>query len=103
MRDERRARAEKIAEDEARERALEELAQRMHIDIDDPIRKPIDVSGVIEALVPKSIVRRGLGDARPDVDDGRRAIVLRTRRSDDEPRRPKRKRGRRRGANDPPE
>jgi hypothetical protein len=103
VRGERRERAEQIAEDEAREHALEELAQRVRIEIDDPTRKPIKVSGVIEALVPKSIVRRGLGDARPDLDDGRRAIVLRTRPQDDEPRKAKRKRGRRRGANDPPE
>ena len=100
VRDERRARAEKIAEDEALERELEALAQRVRLEGEDPIRKPIDVSGVIDALAPKAIVRRGLGDPRPDVDDGRRAIVLRTRLRGDEP---KRRRGRRRGANDPPE
>jgi hypothetical protein len=105
VRDERRARAEKIAEDEELERGLEELAQRVRLDVEDPMRKPIDVSGVIDALAPKSIVRRGLGDERPDVDDGPRAIVLRTRTPEDEPKRtPKRRRRRRRrGANDPPE
>ena len=102
VRNERRARAETIAVDEALEHELEVLAQRTRIDVEDPIRKPIDVAGVIDALTPKSIVRRGLGDERPDVDDGPRAIVLRTR-PHDAPRKPKRKRRRRRGANDPPE
>ena len=103
VRDERRARAERIVEDEELEHGLEVLAQRMRIDVEDPIRKPIDVSGVIDALAPKSIVRRGLGDARPDVDDGPRAIVLRTRPQKEEHRQQKRtRRRRRRGANDPP-
>ena len=72
------------------------------LDVEDPMRKPIDVSGVIDALAPKSIVRRGLGDPRPDVNDGPRAIVLRSRPRDGE-HTPKRRRRRRRRANDPPE
>jgi hypothetical protein len=102
VRNERRARAGKIAEDEAMERGLEELAQRVRLDVEDPIRRPIDVSGVIDGLMPNAIVRRGLGDERPDVGDGPRAIVLRTRAREDSSRKPKRKRRRRRGANDPP-
>lgn len=102
VRDERRAKAETIAQDEALERELEERAQRVRVDVDDPIRKPIDVSGMLDALAPRSILRRGLGDPRPEVGDGPRAIVLRTR-PKDELRLPKRKRRRRRGTNDPPE
>jgi hypothetical protein len=112
VRDERRARAEQIAEDEALERDLEDLARRVRLDVDmdldERTRKPIDLSGVIEALDPHAVVRRELGDERPDVDDGPRTIVLRTRPPEDEPRKPKRKkrrcrRGRGRGANDPPQ
>ena len=105
VREERRARAETSANGEALERELEALAQRVRIDVEDPIRKPIDVSAVIDALAPKSIVRRGLGDERPDVDEGPRTIVLRTRPQDDERRKPRKlkRRRRRRGANDPPE
>ena len=103
VREERRTRVETIADDEALERELEVRAQRVRIDVEDPIRKPIDVSGVMDALAPKSIVRRDLGDERPDVDDGPRTIVLRTRAQEDERRKEKRKRRRRRrGANDPP-
>jgi hypothetical protein len=110
--DERRARAEQIAEDEALERDLDELARRVRIDVDldldERTRKPIDLSGVIEALDPDAVVRRELGDERPDVDDGPRTIVLRARPPEDEPRKRKRKkrrrrRGRGRGANDPPQ
>ena len=50
---------------------LAKLAQRVRLEVQDPLRKPIDVSGVIDALTPKSIVRRGLGDARPDVGEDR--------------------------------
>jgi hypothetical protein len=112
VRDERRARAEQIAEDEALERDLEELARRVRIDVDmdldERTRRPIDFSGVIEALDPDAVVRRELGDERPDVDDGPRTIVLRARPPEDEPRKRKRKkrrrrRGRGRGANDPPQ
>jgi hypothetical protein len=112
VRDERRARAEQIAEDEALERDLDELAQRVRIDVDldldERTRKPIDLSGVIEAIDTDAVVRRELGDERPDVDDGPRTIVLRTRPPEDEPRKRKRKkrrrrRGRGRGASDPPQ
>jgi hypothetical protein len=77
------------------------------LDLDERTRKPIDLSGVIEALDP-DVVRRELGDERPDVDDGPRTIVLRARPPEDEPRKRKRKkrrrrRGRGRGANDPPQ
>ena len=100
VREERRARAEKIAEEEDFERELEEMAGRVRVAFDpkDPLRKPVDVSGVIDALTPTKVVRRGLGESRPRADEGGRAVVLRTREAQ-----PSRKRRRRRGANDPPE
>ncbi len=90
-------------------RARSARARRVRIDValdvDERTRKPTDLSGVIEALDPDVVVRRALGDERPDVDDGPRTIVLRTRPPKDEPRKPKRKKRRRRrgrGADDPP-
>ncbi|MCB9612791.1 MAG: hypothetical protein H6722_10110 [Sandaracinus sp.] len=96
VRAERRARAARIAEDDAFERELEALQQRVRVM--DPNRKASGMGALLEPLAPSNVTRRELGDARPDVGEKGRAIVLRTRE------RPKpRRRRRRRRNNDPPE
>lgn len=102
VRDERRARAEQIAQDEAFERDLDDVARRVRVDLDQQTREPLDLSEMFDAFEPTLVARRGLGEDRPDVDDGPRAIVLRTRPREDAPRKKQRRR-RRRGANDPPQ
>ncbi|MCB9883816.1 MAG: hypothetical protein H6834_18655 [Planctomycetes bacterium] len=96
VRAERRARAERIAEDEAFERELEALRQRVRAM--DPTREPSGLEGMLAPLAPSKVVRRELGDKRPDAEEKGRAIVLRTRE-----RQAPRPRRRRRRNNDPPE
>jgi len=105
VRDARRERARELAEHEDLYRELEDEARRLRVIDVDPLEKPALKPSVGDATEPKSIVRRGLDDARVTKTEGQRVIVLRTRDAEagkKSKRRRRRRRGRGRGANDPP-
>ena len=101
-REKRRERARELAEHEDLERTLEDQARRVRvIDVEPP--KKLLKPNVDETPEPKSIVRRGLDDARVTKTEGQRVIVLRTRDAEAGKKSKRRRRRRRgRGANDPP-
>ena len=88
-------------EHEDLERRLEDQARRVRvIDVEPP--KKLLKPNVDETPEPKSIVRRGLDDARVTKTEGQRVIVLRTRDAEAGKKSKRRRRRRGRGANDPP-
>jgi hypothetical protein len=101
VRETRRERARELAEHEDLERTLEDEARRVRVIDVEPPKKPALKPNVDDTSEPKSIVRRGLDDARVSKTEGQRVIVLRTRDAK-AGKRAQRRRRRRRGANDPP-
>ena len=101
VREKRRERARELAEHEDLERTLEDEARRVRVIDVDLMKKPAPNPNVDGTPEPKSIVRRGLDDARVTKTEGQRVIVLRTRDAEAGKRSKRRRRGRR-GANDPP-
>jgi len=101
VREKRRDRARELAEHEDLERELEDEARRLRVVDIDSMKKSALKPNVEDVREPKSIMRRGLDDARVRKTEGPRVIVLRTRDAE-AGRRSKRRRRLRRGANDPP-
>jgi hypothetical protein len=101
VRDARRERARELAEHEDLDRELEDEARRLRVIDVVPIKKPALKPNVDATTEPKSIVRRGLDDARVTKTEGQRVIVLRTR-DPEAGKKSKRRRQHGRGVNDPP-
>jgi hypothetical protein len=102
VREQRRERARELAEHEDLERELEDAARRVRVIDVDLMKKPVLLKpNVDDTPEPKSIVRRGLDDARVRKSEGRRVVVLRTRDAE-AGKTSKRRRRLPRGANDPP-